>query len=103
MATVTSAPQSVVLVVDCRHKVMSQCQAQSDSTLCLQSTNHFRVLCGPVQPASQTLVALSMVTNIVPQTAKLSFAGSEARKVTNPRALSGVKPALKSCATSSDP
>ena len=53
--------------------------------------------------SGQTLVALSMVTNIVPQTAKLSFAGSEARKVTNARALSGVKPALKSCATSSDP
>ena len=86
------------------------CQAQSDITLCLQSTNRFRVLCGPVQSASlgkrDTLVALWMVTNMVPQTAKLSSAGSEARKLTNPRyprALSGVKPALKSCATSSDP
>ena len=57
-----------------------------------------------IRISGQTLVVLSMVTDIVPNTAKLSCDGRGVSRshVFKPQALSGVKPALKSCATSSD-
>ena len=54
--------------------------------------------------SGQTLVVLCMVTDKVPETAKLSSdgrGGSDSAEVSNPRAWSGVMPALKYCATSS--